>query len=212
MDYLKQKFPFNHKNLFLKLLLSIFFLGLAFRILFFHSLSPQIPPVLESPFPEKLTLPEEPQNPPRYSTVSQHVPQPPPVLQHVPKTEDHTADSEKCDYFSGDWVPNPSGPVYTNDSCDLIETHQNCLKNGRADREFLYWRWAPRDCDLPQFDPQRFLNMMRNKAWALIGDSISRNHVQSLLCILAKMAVEVAQKKKEEWTSTREVIISKWQS
>ncbi|GFP82551.1 protein trichome birefringence-like 23 [Phtheirospermum japonicum] len=26
---------------------------------------------------------------------------------------------------------------------------------------------------------------MRNKSWALIGDSISRNHVQSLLCILS---------------------------
>ncbi|RDY03950.1 Protein trichome birefringence-like 23, partial [Mucuna pruriens] len=197
MDYLKQHFPFNHKNLFLKLFLSIFFLALAFRILFFHSLSPQIPPVLESPFPDKVALPQ-----PHTSTVSQQLPEPPPVLEYVPQppplpeyvseTEDQLSPthSEKCDYFSGDWVPNPSGPVYTNDSCDLIESHQNCLKNGRPDREFLYWKWAPRACDLPPFDPQRFLNMMRNKAWALIGDSISRNHVQSLLCILSKEPFE----------------------
>ena len=103
--------------------------------------------------------------------------------------QQHFWNAEKCDYFNGDWIPNPSGPVYTNDSCDLIVSHQNCLKNGRPDRDFLYWRWAPRECDLPQFDPKRFLNLMRNKAWALIGDSISRNHVQSLVCILSKVCL-----------------------
>lgn len=61
------------------------------------------------------------------------------------------------------------------------------MKNGRPDTDFMYWRWKPKDCELPQFDGQKFLGMMRNKAWALIGDSISRNHVQSLLCILAKV-------------------------
>lgn len=95
--------------------------------------------------------------------------------------------SGKCDYFNGDWVPNPLGPIYTNETCDLIESHQNCMKNGRPDREFLYWKWAPTDCELPIFDPQRFLNLMRGKVWALIGDSISRNHVQSLLCTLSKV-------------------------
>lgn len=95
--------------------------------------------------------------------------------------------SGKCDYFNGDWVPNPLGPIYTNETCDLIESHQNCMKNGRPDREFLHWKWAPTDCELPIFDPQRFLNLMRGKVWALIGDSISRNHVQSLLCTLSKV-------------------------
>ncbi|KAI3936650.1 hypothetical protein MKX01_034079 [Papaver californicum] len=28
---------------------------------------------------------------------------------------------------------------------------------------------------------------MRNKHWAFVGDSISRNHVQSVLCILSKV-------------------------
>lgn len=95
--------------------------------------------------------------------------------------------AEKCDLFTGDWIPNPSGPVYTNDSCQLIEAHQNCMKNGRPDSAYLYWRWSPRDCELPQFEAYRFLELMRNKAWALIGDSITRNHIQSLLCILSKV-------------------------
>ncbi|KAI8020739.1 Protein trichome birefringence-like 24 [Camellia lanceoleosa] len=85
----------------------------------------------------------------------------------------------ECDIFTGHWIPDPSGPYYTNQSCRNIEAHQNCMKNGRPDSEYLYWRWKPRDCELPKFDPKRFLNLMRNKSWAFIGDSISRNHVQS---------------------------------
>lgn len=92
---------------------------------------------------------------------------------------------EKCDLLTGDWVPNPSGPTYTNESCPLIEGHQNCMRNGRPDSGYLHWKWKPRDCQLPRFNAERFLALMRNKAWALIGDSISRNHVQSLLCMLA---------------------------
>ncbi|XP_072089135.1 protein trichome birefringence-like 26 [Arachis hypogaea] len=95
--------------------------------------------------------------------------------------------AEECDYFSGDWVPNPFGPFYTNETCSHIESHQNCLKNGRPDRKFLYWRWAPRGYELPLFDARKFLNMMHGKVWALIGDSISRNHVQSLICILSTL-------------------------
>lgn len=93
----------------------------------------------------------------------------------------------KCDIFVGDWIPDPSGPFYTNDSCHDIEAHQNCMKNGRPDSGYLYWRWKPRDCELPKLDPAKFLKMMKDKSWAIIGDSISRNHVQSLLCILSKV-------------------------
>ncbi|KAK7251407.1 hypothetical protein RIF29_34569 [Crotalaria pallida] len=159
IDYLKHKFGYNNKNLLLKWVLTIFFFGLAFKLVFFHPLSQEISPV---------------------------------VLEHVAQNEDqlsHTNTGEgKCDYLRGDWVPNPSGPLYTNESCSFIQPYQNCLKNGRPDREFLYWKWAPRDCDLPPFDAHKFLNAMRNKTWAVIGDSISRNHVQSLLCMLSTAA------------------------
>lgn len=97
--------------------------------------------------------------------------------------------AEECDLFTGDWIPNPSGPVYTNESCPLIESHQNCMKNGRPDTGYLYWRWIPQSCTLPQFDAKRFLELMRNKSWALIGDSISRNHVQSMLCMLSTVCI-----------------------
>lgn len=95
--------------------------------------------------------------------------------------------AETCDIIVGEWLPDPSGPFYTNESCHAIEAHQNCMKNGRPDSGYLYWRWTPRDCELPKFDPGKFLDTMKNKSWAFIGDSISRNHVQSLLCILSQV-------------------------
>ncbi|KAI4343133.1 hypothetical protein MLD38_027670 [Melastoma candidum] len=95
------------------------------------------------------------------------------------------ATSEECDLFEGEWVPNPSGPGYTNETCNLIDPRQGCMTNGRPDTGYLYWRWSPRGCELPRFDARRFLDFMRNKAWAFVGDSISRNHCQSLLCLLS---------------------------
>ncbi|KAL5655198.1 hypothetical protein ACJX0J_034517, partial [Zea mays] len=92
----------------------------------------------------------------------------------------------KCSLFNGEWIPNPSGPAYTNASCRFIDDHQNCMMNGRPDKEYLHWKWKPYGCDLPPFDAVRFLDSVRNKGWGLIGDSILRNQVQSLLCLLSK--------------------------
>ncbi|XP_066366824.1 protein trichome birefringence-like 25 isoform X2 [Miscanthus floridulus] len=100
--------------------------------------------------------------------------------------EHGTNELGKCNLFNGEWIPNPSGPAYTNASCRFIDDHQNCMMNGRPDKEYLRWKWRPYGCDLPPFDAVRFLDYMRNKAWGLIGDSILRNQVQSLLCLLSK--------------------------
>ncbi|KAI4326842.1 hypothetical protein L6164_019372 [Bauhinia variegata] len=185
IDYFKQKFPHKYKQLLVKFVIVIFFFGVAFRFLFFHS--EEISPVLESPLPEK-------------TEASVSVPETP-VSTEVVENADQVSRTEKCDIFSGDWIPNPSGPAYTNESCNLIESHQNCMTNGRPDKGYLYWRWSPRDCELPQFDPARFLNIMRNKTWALIGDSIQRNHVQSLLCMLSTVEQAVMVYHDEEYKS-----------
>lgn len=109
----------------------------------------------------------------------------------------------ECDLFTGDWVPDPSAPAYTNATCHAIEDHQNCMRNGKPDSGYLYWRWNPRDCELPRFDPAKFLDFMRDKSWAFIGDSISRNHVQSLLCILYQVEQAVEVYHDEEYRSKR---------
>lgn len=58
IDCFKHKFLYKHRSSLLKFLLSIFFFGLAFRLLF--PPSPDISPILESPAPKKDTILEEP--------------------------------------------------------------------------------------------------------------------------------------------------------
>ncbi|XP_052198147.1 protein trichome birefringence-like 19 [Diospyros lotus] len=94
---------------------------------------------------------------------------------------------EKCDIFSGEWVPNPEGPYYTNLTCFNIQEHQNCMKFGRPDTQYLKWRWKPEGCELPIFDPFQFLELMRGKSLAFVGDSVARNHMQSLICLLSRV-------------------------
>ncbi|KAL4308605.1 hypothetical protein GQ457_01G036580 [Hibiscus cannabinus] len=94
----------------------------------------------------------------------------------------------KCDVFNGKWVPHPQGPYYTNETCRLIIDQHNCIKFGRPDSEFMKWRWKPVDCVLPLFDAAQFLEIVRGKSMAFVGDSVGRNQMQSLLCLLADAA------------------------
>ncbi|XP_047180472.1 protein trichome birefringence-like 19 [Vigna umbellata] len=94
---------------------------------------------------------------------------------------------KKCDIFSGEWVPNPEAPYYTNTTCWAIHEHQNCMKHGRPDSEFMKWRWKPNECELPIFNPFQFLEIMRGKSMALVGDSLARNHMQSMICLLSRV-------------------------
>ncbi|KAK2663114.1 hypothetical protein Ddye_001688 [Dipteronia dyeriana] len=94
---------------------------------------------------------------------------------------------KKCDVFTGKWVPYPKGPYYTNTSCNLIIDQQNCMKFGRPDTEFMKWRWKPDECELPLFNPLQFLELVRGKSMAFVGDSVGRNQMQSLLCLLASV-------------------------
>lgn len=89
-----------------------------------------------------------------------------------------------CDLYKGKWVHDPSGPLYTNNSCPIITQMQNCQGNGRPDKDYENWRWKPSQCDLPRLDPKKFLELMRGKTLAFIGDSVARNQMESMLCIL----------------------------
>ncbi|PON47454.1 Altered xyloglucan 4-like [Parasponia andersonii] len=100
----------------------------------------------------------------------------------LPKT--HSVE-ENCDLFTGHWVPELRGSLYTNSSCTSIPDSKNCFKNGRKDKDFLNWRWKPEKCELPRFDAKAFLEMVRGKKMAFVGDSVARNHIESLLCLLS---------------------------
>lgn len=53
--------------------------------------------------------------------------------------------------------------------------------------DFVNWRWKPDECELPRFDSMAFLHLLRGKKLAFIGDSVARNHMESLLCILSQV-------------------------
>ncbi|GAB2278199.1 Protein trichome birefringence-like 19 [Dionaea muscipula] len=93
----------------------------------------------------------------------------------------------KCDIFTGEWVANPEAPYYTNKSCWAIHEHQNCIKYGRPDTDFIKWRWKPDGCELPIFNPSQFLEIVRGKRLAFVGDSVARNQMQSLICLLSRV-------------------------
>ncbi|XP_043714782.1 protein trichome birefringence-like 25 isoform X3 [Telopea speciosissima] len=185
-----------HNHVLVKFAVSILLMGLAFRLFFSDSIGfSSVPetPLLERIKATEITIPTP------ETTIP--VMTPPPMA--TPEIEDHRPSKEKCDLFTGDWIPNPSGPIYTNDTCYNIEEHQNCMSNGRPDSGYLYWRWNPRDCELPPFNAERFFELMRHKSWAFIGDSISRNHVQSFLCILSKVEKPVLVYHDKEYKSKR---------
>ncbi|URE17330.1 hypothetical protein MUK42_12596 [Musa troglodytarum] len=92
---------------------------------------------------------------------------------------------ENCDLSKGEWVRDPDAPYYTNKTCFTIQEHQNCMKYGRPDLDFLKWRWQPEGCDLPRFDAAWFLHLVRGKSLAFVGDSLARNQMQSLMCLLS---------------------------
>ncbi|XP_062234121.1 xyloglucan O-acetyltransferase 3-like isoform X2 [Phragmites australis] len=94
-------------------------------------------------------------------------------------------DEEKCDMSMGKWVREQKGPVYTNLTCPTLPDFKNCQKYGK-DPGHLFWRWQPDGCDLPRFVPERFLDVVRGKRLAFIGDSLARNQMDSLLCLLSQ--------------------------
>lgn len=101
------------------------------------------------------------------------------------------ANFSDCDLYHGKWVYDSAGPLYSNNSCPVLTQMQNCQGNGRPDKEYENWRWKPAHCDLPRFDTKKFLELMRGKTLAFIGDSVARNQMESLLCILWQASIRI---------------------
>ncbi|PIM99032.1 hypothetical protein CDL12_28477 [Handroanthus impetiginosus] len=99
--------------------------------------------------------------------------------------------SENCDLFKGKWIRDERETLYTNYSCKLMPLLKNCFLHGRKDTDFLHWKWKPDQCELPRFRPETFFSIFRGKTMAFIGDSLARNQMESLLCLLT--TVETAK-------------------
>lgn len=89
-----------------------------------------------------------------------------------------------CNMFDGNWVVDNSYPLYNASECPFVEQGFNCLENGRTDKDYLKWRWKPKNCNIPRFSIQSIFQMFENKRIVFVGDSMSRTEWESLICML----------------------------
>lgn len=215
-----EPFQFSNKkasHVLLKICIFVLLMGFAFRLLFSQSSvyftittiyeARQASSPLENPNTTGTVFPQIPPNTSEQQPIkgNQAFEKSDALDMTIPTipidVNQHDSDKKICNLFSGKWVPHPSGPAYTNTSCPFIEDQQNCMTNGRLDTDYQYWRWKPYECEVAPFDPNKFLETMHNKSWAFIGDSILRNHAQSLVCLLSKAEMAVLVYHDEDYKS-----------
>jgi len=99
---------------------------------------------------------------------------------------------EGCNVHEGRWIPvsDRRQTFPYGSSCPFTDPRQMCAGK---DPRFLDWEWQPHQCTLPFFDSARFLELLRNRVMAFVGDSLGRSQFQSLSCLLA--AADDAQHK-----------------
>ncbi|XP_058774974.1 xyloglucan O-acetyltransferase 1-like [Vicia villosa] len=101
----------------------------------------------------------------------------------IPK-EKEKAYENTCDYSNGTWIHDNRSPLYNGTTCK-IKKSQDCILNGRPNSSYLHWRWKPSECHLPIFEPNTFLKLINNMHIAFVGDSLARNQIESLICLLS---------------------------
>ncbi|KGN51829.1 protein ALTERED XYLOGLUCAN 4 [Cucumis sativus] len=175
MGFITNLLKEQRHTLFIRKLLPWFIyalLPLAFFRLYFHPIHLPLNSIHQTP---QIVVSSSLSTPPFSSS---------PVLEE----EVNAITETPCDYTDGKWVPDKLGPLYNGSTCGTIKAAQNCIAHGRTDLGYLYWRWKPHKCSLSRFDPNKFFHLMTNKHIAFIGDSMARNQVESLLCILSSVS------------------------
>ncbi|XP_051146353.1 protein trichome birefringence-like 13 [Andrographis paniculata] len=99
-----------------------------------------------------------------------------------------------CNYTEGRWIYDPTMRFERryDHTCKEIFKGWNCIANNKSNAiEIPKWRWKPYGCDLPPFDPLKFLERFRDTNIGFVGDSLNRNMFVSLFCTLRRVSSEV---------------------
>uniref|UniRef100_A0A6M2F3S5 Uncharacterized protein n=1 Tax=Populus davidiana TaxID=266767 RepID=A0A6M2F3S5_9ROSI len=104
-----------------------------------------------------------------------------------------TLTSTSCNYSHGSWIYDPNWiPNKYDSTCKEIFKGWNCIAGNKSNaKDIIKWRWQPNGCDLPPFDPVRFLQTFRDTSIGFVGDSLNRNMFVSLFCSLKRVSSDV---------------------
>ncbi|XP_007048436.2 PREDICTED: protein trichome birefringence-like 14 isoform X1 [Theobroma cacao] len=109
----------------------------------------------------------------------------PPEKEDGNKNGTSLVETKVCNYAKGRWVADSRPPLYTV-GCKYMQRNWACRLTNRTDFSYEDYRWQPIDCKMPEFEPSDFLRRMQDKTVAFIGDSLSREQFQSMMCMLTR--------------------------
>lgn len=121
-----------------------------------------------------------------------------------------TAASRRCtldDYLQGKWQPSERPQVRPGYAFCTIDPRQDCRAyassdsnansngNNNAKAGYLHQRWVPSapQCALRHLTASQIKRCLRKQSVVFLGDSLARNHQQSLQCMLLEGPEEVAR-------------------
>ncbi|KAJ3682836.1 hypothetical protein LUZ60_013063 [Juncus effusus] len=94
-------------------------------------------------------------------------------------------DPKECSVTKGNWAFDESKELpYSELTCPFLDKQVRCMRNGRPDKDYLYWEWQPDDCILPRFDAKSMLEKIRGKRLMFVGDSLQRAQWMSFVCLV----------------------------
>ncbi|XP_020527288.1 protein trichome birefringence-like 5 isoform X2 [Amborella trichopoda] len=114
-----------------------------------------------------------------------------------PKTQtpkETVTPKQTCNLFQGKWVYDEKYFFYRDEECSYIHPEFSCQKNGRRDWRYERWRWEPDECELMGFDGVKLLERIRGKRMVFVGDSLSKNQWESMLCMVGNGSWERGRK------------------
>ncbi|XP_047337795.1 protein trichome birefringence-like 14 [Impatiens glandulifera] len=95
-----------------------------------------------------------------------------------------SAGNKACNYAIGKWVFDDNHPLYSGSGCkQWLSGMWACHLNQRTDFAYEKLKWQPKNCQMEEFTAPKFLERMRHKTLAFIGDSLGRQQFQSMMCM-----------------------------
>lgn len=92
---------------------------------------------------------------------------------------------QACNYAKGKWLIDDSRPLYSGFGCkQWLSGMWACRLTQRTDFEYEKLRWWPNNCPMEEFTGSKFLERMKHKTIAFVGDSLGRQQFQSLMCMV----------------------------